>query len=287
MAKIEVEGAVYTGTPPALPALGQVNQRLRVRTGANFADALAVAYKVARRHHAPERWSQIVVLTDEDSGGLPATTSELLHEGRTSLSGRGIRWSIVGFGGEAGLRPLAIAGKGSYFTALTRQDMTRIFRERWPAIFGPVARNIRFRLDFPWAMEHTSAARGAREPVKATDFPYDEEHVMFESFRAPVWRDVTGERFTLTISYDDPESGQRVAHATTHPVRDLLGQNTTILRVAEVIHLFVEVIAEMMSAEEAGEMLDAYPDAPEVPLFQEYVELIRSQEYEEITGSQP
>jgi hypothetical protein len=173
MTKIEMEGAVYSESEPQRVPLQALSRRLQARLPARTADALALAYKVARRHHAPDRWSQIVLLTGRRM--YPeGITHELVHEHLMAQGNRGIRLSVISTGGtyaEGNHREIVRRGKGSYFRVLTPYDVTHIMSRGLGALVGPAARRIRFRLDYPDTMEHTSPALVDWLPVRDVDLP--------------------------------------------------------------------------------------------------------------------
>jgi hypothetical protein len=280
MVKIEREGAVYAESAPQAIALDALTRRLHTRQRmvslANATEALALAYRVARRHHAPDRWSQIVLLTGHPlSRGT--VVSKLIVQHLAAQGDRGIRLAIAGIGTnwqEESHRALSSLGKSSHARVLTFHDAAKLMSG---ALVGPAAREIRFRLDYPDVMEHTSPSLYGGRNDASMYLPYNEDHYMFESFRAPDDLDVSAEMFELQISYIETNTGEL---AQLPPMRravaEMLGRSADNLRVAEAIHLFTALLAQTIDHELVDAILGSYSDQPDAPVFHEYVELIGS-----------
>jgi hypothetical protein len=201
--------------------------------------------------------------------------SELIAQHLAAQGDRGIRLAIAAIGTnwqEESHRALSSLGQSSHARVLTFHDAAKLMSG---ALVGPAAREIRFRLDYPEVMEHTSPSLYGGRNEASMYLPYNEDHYMFESFRAPDDLAVSAEMFELRISYEDPETGEP---AQLPPMRravaEMLGRSADNIRVAEAIHLFAALLAQTITHGLVDAILSSYPDQPDAPVFHEYVELI-------------
>ena len=67
-------------------------------------------------------------------------------------------------------------GKGAYFACITKNDAKKNFQDRFISLVQVAAREVKFRLDFPYDLIHidSGSEESSKDPnkVQATNFSY-------------------------------------------------------------------------------------------------------------------
>jgi len=278
-AKVLLEGARF---PEQSNAIRRTIASLETERDTNLGAGIEAGYRAANAHFDPDKMNRVIMLTDAfaNVGEIdPAIVSEQTRRGDQE----GIYFSGLGVGSgfnEAFLNVLTEAGKGAYFTLITRDDARRAFEERLIALLEVAARDVRFRLDFPPVLEREVTASEEssvrREDVRPTNFSYNTSQYFFEGFSAPNEPPAAGAQFRLTVEYHNPWTGERREETVTKTTAELLANHWEKQNIyqAEVIFLFTQLIAGEMSGGEVRAFLERYHGNYTSPVIEEYEGLI-------------
>lgn len=237
-------------------------------------------YQVAHSSYDAAKKNRLVLLTDAF-----ANTGEIdpqVISGHTSINEQeGILFSGLGISAdfnEAFLNELAEAGKGSYFSLITRSDARRVFEERFIALVMVAARHVRFRLDYPAQLEHqvTASEESSTNPedVLPTNFSYNTSQYFFEGFVCTNGQAAGSDVFKLTVYYRDPVDGSEKQASVTRTVSQLLGKQTDNIRDAEAVYLFNQLLARRVTYASVTNMFATHYPGESSTLFDEYCSMI-------------
>jgi len=200
----------------------------------------------------------------------------------------GIYFSGIGVGedfNEEFLNELTEAGKGSYFTIITKTDAKRAFQDRFIAQLLVSARHVRFRLDFPEDMTHTTTASEEsstqEQDVQPTNFSYNTSQYFYEVFSSDSEINET-EHFTLTVYYKDPISNEEKTELISKTLSEIMGLQENNIRDAEIIFLFNQLLGEKMQWDEIDNIIETYYSDYSSEILNEYKGLM--EKYIELAG---
>ena len=251
---------------------------LQTEGSTNLYSGIQKAYEIAGKHHDKNKWNRVIILTDAyaNEGEVNSTTiskfAKYNEADKIYFSGLGIG---AGFN-EAFLNELTEAGRGAYFSLVTKNDAERAFRERFIALLSVAAGSVRFRLDFPSSLAHLSSASEEvsqdKQEVQPTNFSYNTSQYFYETFGNEDGLD-EDERFTLTISYIDSD-GKSVEETTTKTIRQIVNRESSNIRDAEAIYLLNRLIAQESEPEDVLQRLSQHDSTNASELFRKYKDLI-------------
>ena len=238
-------------------------------------------YQVARNTFDPGKINRVILLTD-----AYANTGEIdpdFISQYTSINEQeGIYFSALGISGgynEPFLDKLTEAGKGGFFSILTKTDANRAFEDRFISLVNVAARDVRFKLEYPSSLKHILTASESSstniDDVLPSNFSYNTSQYFFEGFRHDGSGLVSSDLFTLTIMYKDPATGVEKTEVFSKTVADVLGLQNGNIRDAECVYLFTQLVARKMSSASIYSNLNMYYTNYSSSLADEYRNLIR------------
>jgi len=221
---------------------------LATETSTDIGRGVDLAYQVANRRFDPDKANRVLILTDAqvNSGQLdPAIIAAATVRGELE----GIRFSAIGVGSgfdDRVLNTISEAGRGSYSAMITPNDAERLFTDGFSRFVAPAATNVRFRLDYPQALNQLRSfgEEISTDPdaVRPTNFSYDSDQFFLELFQGADSLPGDG-AFTLGIEYTDTD-GERREVSLTRNVDDLLATTTDALDAAFAVTTLAELIGE-------------------------------------------
>ena len=147
-------------------------------------------------------------------------------------------------------------------------------RDRFMGLINVAARDVRFRLDYPKALQSFKSASEESSKVasnvQTTNFSYNTSQYFLEQFLAPSdATEILKQKVRLTIFYTDPESGANRAEILEKPLSELLDQEKGNIQDAHLITLLTSILSAQISRERAEAELKLLQDR-QSPLAQEY-----------------
>lgn len=273
-------------TTSFLPAV----EKLELIGGTNLAAGLQKGYEVALSTFDPAKMNRVVMITDAYAN-IGEIDSTVIAQNTAINEAEGIFFSGIGVGSdfnEAFLDDLTEAGRGAYFTVITNQDAKRAFQDRFIALISVAARHVRFKLDFPENLVHTTSAAEetstVAQDVKETNFSYNTSQYFYEVFSGPSGTTPT-RYFTLTITYTDTATNTETTQTLTKSIDELIGLQENNIRDAETIFLFTELLGGRKTASEINMVLQDNYTGYSSPLFLDYTDLM--DKHRNLTGQKP
>jgi len=220
---------------------------LRTETSTDIGGGVDLAYQVANRRFDPAKANRVLMLTDArvNRGELnPSRIAEETVRGEQE----GIRFSAIGIGDgfdDRVLNTISDAGRGSYSAMITPNDAERLFTTGFSRFIAPAATDVRFRLDYPRALDQLRSfgeeISTDPEAVQPIDFSYNGEQFFLELFEGA--DAIAGdETLRLSIDYTDA-SGERRDASLTRRVDELLANTTEAMDAAFAVVTLAELIA--------------------------------------------
>ena len=259
--------------------IAQIDQ-LDASGSTNLAQGIQQGYAVAQATYESDKLNRVVIVTDADANTGEIDPTVVSRE--TVINEQeGIYFSGVGIGAdfnEQFLNELTEAGKGAYFSLLTKTDAVRVFVDRFIALLTVAARSVRFRLDYPESMVHDTTASEESsveaQDVQPTNFSYNTSQYFFEGFHTASESAHPDEEYVLTIHFEDPETGVAQTETSTKKVSEIVGRQQANIASAEAIFLFTQLIGGTMQWESVEQILQTYYSGHSAPVFDEYVDLM-------------
>lgn len=276
-AKVLINKWTYTGDTSSY--LKAVNN-LVTDGGTNLNAGLAKGYELARASFDKTRINRVLMMTDAYAN-QGETNPDVIKSATRINDSEGIYFSGLGFGAsfnEAFLNQLTEAGKGTYFSVITKSDANRDFGDRFMSLVNIAAQNVRFRLDYPAQMQRAKSASEQSsqhaEDVQPIHFSYNTSQFFLEQFKTSGESPVSAGSFKLTIDYTDPISNQKVSDVYEQSLDQVRNQDLGNIKDARVITLLTSLIKGETAATqgqlELGELLNTHTSQ----LANEYKDLI-------------
>ncbi|MDH5559659.1 MAG: VWA domain-containing protein [Deltaproteobacteria bacterium] len=250
--------------------------------GATNIDAgITMAYKVANRNYDVAKSNRVIILTDAYAN-TGETNSTIIANNISINNMEGIYFSGLGIGAdfqEAFLNELTDIGKGAYFSLITPNDAKRAFNSRFIALVNIAAKNVHFRLDYPFGLIHTKSAAEevSQVAVQPTNFSYNSSQFFLESFildtSADISSDISQQTFKLTINYSLAD-GTSKTEITEKTVQELLDVNTINTKNALLITTLADLIAGKTTCADSILLILTHYAGFTNPLADEYYDLI-------------
>ena len=224
---------------------------IRTEGSTNLDAGVALAYEVANRTFDPEKANRVVLVTDAflNTG---RTNVELIARNVTRNGLEGIYLAGIGVGGgfnDRALNELTDVGRGEYSAMITPTDAERLFTSGFTRFIEPAARDVRFRLTFPQALDQLQSSSEeiseSADEVRPTNFAYGSEQFFLELFTGPEALD-GDERITLDVTYTD-EAGEPRDASVSRSVDELLGADADAIRAAALVSALARLIAGELS----------------------------------------
>lgn len=234
---------------------------IKAEGGTNLQLALEEAYRQAETHIDSKKMNRLLLMTDAHptEGNMDIS---LIRNKTASGQAQGVYLSALGIGhthNQALLNEITEAGRGGYFTIQSRADMREAIRDRFIPLMNVVARNVRFKLEFPGWLRHgkTAAEQVSTDPgkVQATNFSANTSQYFWEQFLAYEQEYDSKQSVKLSISYQDPDTGEQEVVHVEKPLGEILDRDLSNIKAAHMIQLTTALIKEETSADQVDQEL--------------------------------
>jgi Ca-activated chloride channel family protein len=259
-----------------------VVRSLQTQGGTNLDAGIRTAYALAQKSYQPGKINRVLMLTDAFAN-IGQVDSSVIAQNTRINNAEGIYFSGLGFGqnfNEAFLNKLTEAGRGAYFSVITRNDAERAFKERFMALMTVAARDVQFRLDYPIALKHAMSAAEqsskVQSEVQPTNFSYNTSQYFWERFQAGDDASLLDQSLTLTIMYKDPQTGVAKEEVFKRTLKEILGKDVNNIKDARMITLLTSLIKKELTPEAAKQELNKDLGDYASALSSEYRKLIES-----------
>ena len=260
---VDPSSGTFEATVGSLVTQGSTNLRLGVDT----------AYEVANRTYDPDKANRVLVLTD-----ARVNTGELDPERIAAATVAGDREGILlsGVGVGAGfddrvLDGITEAGRGTYSAMITPGDAERLFGPGFSRFVSPAARDVRFSLTYPQALDQLRSfgeeVSTVAEEVRTVNFSHGAAQFFLELFTGPEALDPAA-TVELGASWTDA-AGERREAVQSRTVEALLANVTAELDAALGVTALAELVAERLDCE-AVRASALYTAPAESALLDEY-----------------
>lgn len=257
-------------------------RNLQTQGGTNLDAGIRTAYTLAQKSYQPGKLNRVLMLTDAFANIGEVDASVISDKTRIN-NAEGIYFSGLGFGqnfNEAFLNKLTEAGRGAYFSVITRNDAERAFQERFMALMTVAARDVQFRLDYPIALKHMMSAAEqsskVQSEVQPTNFSYNTSQYFWERFQAGDDASLLEQSLTLTILYKDPQTGAAKEEVYKRTLKEMLGKDLNNIKDARMITLLTSLIKKELTPAAAKQELSKDLGDYASALSTEYRKLIES-----------
>ncbi|HEY9838895.1 MAG TPA: VWA domain-containing protein, partial [Candidatus Obscuribacterales bacterium] len=254
------------GSSPQQDYLAAVD-KLSADGGTNLQAAIDAGYRQAQQLFDKNKLNRLLLITDaQPTEGI--TDIEKIKSMAALNNDAGIYLSALGMGhthNQQLLNNMTEAGRGAYYTIQTRADIKEAMHDRFIPLMNVIARNVRFKLDFPGWMRHgkTAAEQVSADPseVQPTNFSANTSQYFWEQFQANKTDFQPGQTVKLTISYDDPVSGNERSEIFEKRLDQMLDQDLNNIKAAHLIQLSTALIKHEITAREVDrELRELLPD---------------------------
>ncbi len=237
----EIEGLKFgTDLKPYL----QVVSKLEPLGNTNLQAALEEGYRVAEKYRDASKNNRLLFITD----ALPTEGSKdlaALKDLAARRNQQGLYLSAIGLGYEHNqelLNALTEAGRGAYYSVVSKTDMKEAMTDRFIPLIDLAARNVRFKLDYPGQLYHgqSAAEQVSQDPskVQPTNFSFNTSQYFWEQFKANKVENLLDQKIKLEIRYNDVESLATKTETYEKSLRELIGQDTANIQAAHLVYLF-------------------------------------------------
>ena len=223
------------------------------RGSTNIGTGVTLAYEVANRTYEPAKANRVIMLTDAF-----VNTGELDPDqiaAPTVINGlEGIYFSGIGVGesfNDAVLNQVTEAGKGSYSAMITPSDARRIFTDGFSRFLNPAARDVRFQLTYPQALDQLQSFAEEistdASDVRTINFSYNSSQFFLELFSGTASL-TNDQELRLDISYKD-ESGEPQSVSVTRSIESMLNQGADEIKAATAVASLAQLIKGSLSCD--------------------------------------
>ncbi|MGE3726333.1 MAG: VWA domain-containing protein [Candidatus Sericytochromatia bacterium] len=237
----EIEGLkVGTDLNPYL----QIVKKLEPMGNTNLQAALEEGYRVAEKYRDVSKNNRLLFITD----ALPTEGSKdlaALKDLAARRNQQGLYLSAIGLGYEHNqslLNALTEAGRGAYYSVVSKTDMKEAMTDRFIPLVDLAARNVRFKLEYPGQLYHgeSAAEQVSQDPskVQPTNFSFNTSQYFWEQFKANKVENLLDQKIKLEIRYSDVESRAAKTETYEKSLRELIGQDTANIQAAHLVYLF-------------------------------------------------
>ncbi len=276
-ASVILQNASFTDMDNSIiPAINN----LETLSSTNLNEGIEKGYAAALATYDPDKMNRVLILTDAWANTGEVDPKIISQHTRINEK-EGIYFSGLGISAdfnESFLNELTDAGKGAYFSLITKNDARRAFSDRFSALLSIAAKHVIFKLINPEGMEHIHTASEESseniEEILPTNFSYNTNQYFYEAFSADSDIDFNDSSFTIEIIYQDPASGEEKIEKMTKTCSEILSFEENNIRDAEIIFLLNELIAGRVTKEEIDSIIDTFYLDYSSGLFNEYDALI-------------
>lgn len=261
---------------PESPAYSLAVSGLHSQQSTNLNAGIELGYEVALRNYDNTKTNTLVIFTDAyaNTGEVDAT----IISNSTSINEmEGISFSGVGIGisfQEGFLNELTEAGKGSYYSVVSRDDAINLFNKNLSSLFGTAVEDVVFKLTYPSELEHTSSAAeetsDQKSDIQPINFAYNSDQFFIESFTSS---EILSEgNIIFSISYLG-ENKETINLPLETDLQSLIEKGESQILKALAIRTLAQLIAEDISCSEyeenASELLQS--QSPEVIRYTNHI----------------
>lgn len=249
----EIEGLKFGGD---LAPYLQVVKKLEPLGNTNLQAALEEGYRVAEKYRDASKNNRILFITD----ALPTEGSKDLGPLKDLAARRnqqGIYLSAIGLGYEHNqvlLNALTEAGRGAYYSVVSKTDMKEAMTDRFIPLMDVAARNVRFKLEYPGQLYHgaSAAEQVSQDPsqVQPTNFSFNSSQYFWEQFKANKVENLLDQKIKLEIRYSDVETRATKTEIYEKPLRELMNQDTANIQAAHLVYLLTALAKGTVSGAE-------------------------------------
>lgn len=240
---------------------------LKPAGGTNLQSAVDEGYRLAQKNFDAKKMNRLLLMTDAKTteGNLDVV---VIRQKAKLNDSRGIYLSALGIGHDHDqdlLNRITDAGRGAYYTLQTRADVREAMGDRFIPLMDVVARNARFKLEFPGWLRHgkTAAEQISKDPAKVqpTNFSANSSQYFWEQFKANRTDFQGDETVKLTISYEDPLTGTPKTEVIEKTLSEMLDKDLGNLKAAHLVQLTTSLIkGETRAADVRRELDELLPD---------------------------
>lgn len=254
----------------------KIVEALQPEASTNLEAGINKGYELAQASYSRDKINRVVMLTDAFANRGSVNTDAIKRAASTN-DAEGIYFSGLGFGynfNEGFLNDLTEAGKGTYFSVISKADANKAFGERFMSLINIAARDVRFRLDYPALLTRgKSAAEQSSQnasDVQPIHFSYNTSQYFLEQFKTDGESTLTSGNFKLTIDFKDPVTGATQQQVLDLPLSDVLSQDLNNIKDARVITLLTSLIRGEITREAGRRELNELLSSHTSPLATEY-----------------
>lgn len=278
-AKVLIKNWTYSGNPADY--LTTVD-KIATEASTNLDAGLTKGYELAKATFSKDKINRVVMMTDAFAN-QGQTKADVIRNATRINDAEGIYFSGLGFGAgfnEAFLDELTEAGKGTYFSVISKTDATRAFGERFMSLVNIAAENVRFRLDYPALLKHSKsqseqASQNAAD-VQPIHFSYNTSQYFLEQFKTSGETTANSGSFKLTIDYTDPISHEQRSEVYEQTLEQVRNQDLANIKDARVISLLAALIRGQTSSADGKRELDELLNTHTSRLATEYKAYIQT-----------
>ncbi|PKL76727.1 MAG: hypothetical protein CVV27_08780 [Candidatus Melainabacteria bacterium HGW-Melainabacteria-1] len=262
---VEVENYVV-GSDPASKYLEGI-ERIAAEGGTNLQAAIDAGYRQAQKNFDRKKMNRLLMITDAQP--TEGNTDLALIRGKARLNDlEGVYLSALGIGhshNQELLNEITEAGRGAYFTVQNRSDMKEAIGDRFIPLMDVIARNVRFKIEFPGWMRHgkSAAEQVSSDPskVQPTNFSANTSQYFWEQFKANKTDYAADQTVRLSISFTDPISGREQVESIEKPLAEILDKDLGNIKAAHLVQLTTALIKKEVTAREVDqELRELLPD---------------------------
>lgn len=239
-----------------------VADNLKSAGGTNLQNAIDEGYRLAQKNFDSQKMNRLLLITDAKSTEGNLDIPVIRQKARLNDS-RGIYLSALGIGHDHDhdlLNRVTEAGRGAYYTVQTGADVREAMGNRFIPLMDVVARNARFKIEFPGWLRHgkTAAEEVSTDPaqVQPTNFSANSSQYFWEQFKANRTDYKGDESVKLTISYEDPLTGTPKTEVIEKSLAEMLDKDLGNLKAAHMVQLTTSLIKGEVSTAEVRRELD-------------------------------
>ncbi len=230
--------------------------------GTNFQQGIENAYQLASKHYQQSKLNRVMLMTDaRPTEG--AFDLEQVKQMAAQNNDKQIYLSALGLGhnhNNALLQAVTEAGRGAYYSINTKTDMKEAMGDRFIPLIDVIARNVRFKLEFPGWLRHgkSAAEEISRDPaqVQATNFSANTSQYFWEQFQANKPDYSSNEKVQLIITYTDPLTGTDKQEILQKSIAEIIDKDLSNIKAAHLVQLTTSLIRREIDPAEVRQELD-------------------------------
>lgn len=248
------------------------------RGSTNIGTGVTLAYEVANRTYDPAKANRVIMITDAFVNTGELDPNQIAAP--TVINGlEGIYFSGIGVGesfNDSVLNQVTEAGRGSYSAMITPSDARRIFTDGFSRFLNPAARDVRFQLTYPQALDQLQSFAEEistdASDVRTINFSFNSSQFFLELFSGTPSL-TEDQELQLDISYKD-ESGEPQSVSVTRSIASMLGQGSDEIKAATAVASLAQLINGRLSCDTvlSSQLYNTPVDHPVYQSYTGYIE---------------